>query len=359
MPERRAPRLLVVAAGTGGHIVPGVVFARAARASGAEAALAAGARPVEEQVYAALGEERLRVPLRVGINARGRLAPWNVARDLAAAARTLRAFRPDAVLSMGGAYGVPFLLAAKAMGLPVFLHESNRRPGRVTRIFARLAERAFLGFPPDAAVANALVTGTPARSVEPAAVRDTVCFLGGSLGAKRVADAGAELARGIVEAHPGLRVVVLGASAPEGSAADPSIEFLPFCADVPALLARSVLAVSRAGASTLVELAAAGAPAVLVPYPRAKDDHQRANARFAAERGAAVMVDEVNDPQESLEDAVRALLADPARAAAMGAAARTLNAADPCAAMLSTISQSLDARRTGGAATLDPAEIRR
>jgi UDP-N-acetylglucosamine--N-acetylmuramyl-(pentapeptide) pyrophosphoryl-undecaprenol N-acetylglucosamine transferase len=340
---------VIAAGGTAGHVVPALAVAEELRGRGAEVEFVGGERAEAELVPAAGFPFH---PLQiVGIDRRN---PLRAARALALAGvagararRLLRRLRADAVLGGGGYVAGPVGLAARTLGLPLALCEADSRLGLANRLLAPLARRVFLSFPIAGregakylVSGRALPAGTGQADRERARARfgippDETCLLvfGGSLGARRLNRAaveafGAHAPCAVLHAcgrrdHDELRGRLDELGSPREYRLHAYIE--PF-ADA---LAAADLAVARAGGSVL-ELAAAGLPAILVPYPHAAADHQTGNARFMERAGAAVVVrdPELDGPRLARE--VAALLGAPQRLAEMAAAARA--AARPDAA---------------------------
>ena len=343
------PKLVIAAGGTAGHVVPALAVADALRERGAEVEFVGGERAERELVPAAGYPLH---PLRVtGIDRRNPLRALR-ALGLAAAAigrarRLLRAVGAQAVLGGGGYVSGPVGLAAASLRLPLALCEADSHLGMANRMLAPLAKRVFLAFP----LANRtgdryLVTGraVPAGTghADRAGARERVglsgeepCLLvfGGSLGARRLnfaaleAFAAAALCAVLHASgqrdHEELRRRLEELGSPAHYRLHPYIE--PF-ADA---LAAADLAVARAGGSVL-ELAAAGLPSLLVPYPHATADHQTSNARYMERQGASLVIPDSELDGARLAREVAALLGDPARLGAMAQAAR--QAARPDAA---------------------------
>ena len=340
---------MIAAGGTAGHVVPALAVADELRRRGARVEFVGGER-AEAEIVPAAGYpfHGLRV---VGLDRRN---PLRAARALllAAAATSrarslLRRLRADAVLGGGGYVAGPVGLAGASLRLPLVLTEADSHLGASNRLLAPLARRVFLSFPlPGREGAKYVVSGRPVPAGTAGADRGAArerfgigveepCLLvfGGSLGARRLNDAAldafARVAPGAIlhvsgrRDHGDLRRRLDALGAPSHYHLHPYVE--PF-ADA---LAAADLVVARAGGSVL-ELAAAGKPAILVPYPRATADHQTRNARFMAERGAALTVSDSELDGPRLAREVAALLGAPQRMAAMARAAR--EAARPDAA---------------------------
>jgi UDP-N-acetylglucosamine--N-acetylmuramyl-(pentapeptide) pyrophosphoryl-undecaprenol N-acetylglucosamine transferase len=235
---------------------------------------------------------------------------WRTSRKL------FKARRPDAVLAMGGFTSAPPVLAARSLGAKTFLHESNTIPGRANRWLSRFVNKAFVGFPqaaPRLVTQSIVVTGTPVRSsfraergspsrhdsgsqgtcAVPEAGAPTVLVMGGSQGASGINELLMAALPIIAERAPYWRWLHLtGPSDCEKVTASYArhnlqAEVHPFLADMSSAMANATAAVSRAGASSLAEIAAVRLPAVLIPFPTAADDHQKFNARAFEETGAA------------------------------------------------------------------------
>jgi UDP-N-acetylglucosamine--N-acetylmuramyl-(pentapeptide) pyrophosphoryl-undecaprenol N-acetylglucosamine transferase len=341
------PRIVIAAGGTAGHVVPALAVADALQVRGAEVDFVGGERAEAELVPRAGYTLH---PLRVaGIDRRNPLlAARATALALLATARARRLLRrlgADAVLGGGGYVAGPVGLAGRTLGLPLALCEADSRLGLANRLLAPLAGRVFLSFPiPGRDGSKYLVTG---RALRPGAAQadrerarerfgiepEETCLLvfGGSLGARRLNQAaveafGAHAPCAVLHAsgrrdHHELRRRLDDLGAPAHYRLHAYIE--PF-ADA---LAAADLAAARAGSSVL-ELAAAGLPAILVPFPLATGDHQTRNARFMERAGAAVVVPDAELDGPRLAREVGALLRAPQRMAEMARAARAAGRTD-------------------------------
>jgi UDP-N-acetylglucosamine--N-acetylmuramyl-(pentapeptide) pyrophosphoryl-undecaprenol N-acetylglucosamine transferase len=250
-----------------------------------------------------------------------------------AAARILRRRRPDVVLGGGGYVAGPMVLSAALMRIPAALTEADAQLGLANRLAAPVARRVFLAFPiegheggkyevvgrPIPKRSQPVEKGEARRLFELPAEGPVVLVFGGSQGARRLNEAALE-----AFAAEGPAILHLAGErdypklAPRVSR--PDYRLLPFTDDFGAALAAADLVVSRAGGSVW-EIAAAGRPALLVPYPHATADHQMKNARYFEEGGGAVVVPE---EQLDLRRQVTQLLADPERIETMGNVMRSL-----------------------------------
>ncbi len=259
------------------------------------------------------------------------------------ARRLLAELRPDAVLGGGGYVAGPVGLAAVARRIPLVLTEADSHLGIANRLLASRARRVCLAFPIEGRDGERYrVTGRPVPppSADPIAARarfglsvgDTcVLVFGGSLGARRINEAS-------VEAFASAPFHVLHAAGTRDyealapRARGERYDLRPYIDDFADALAACDLCVARAGGS-IFEVAAAGKPALLVPYPHASADHQTANARWMAHAGAAVVVPDEQLTPARLGQEVRALLADKPRLAAMAAASASLARPDAAQAV--------------------------
>ena len=241
-------------------------------------------------------------------------------KSLFAARKIFNQRRPDAVLAMGGFTSAPPVFVAKDTGIKTFLHESNTIPGRANRILSRFVNGAFVGFPEAAArlkTRKVTMTGTPVRpqfqprdaadcrtalGLEPS--RPTILVVGGSQGASGLNEM-------ILSALPLLAgrdwqwLHLTGANTFEKAKAAYAARGVkavvkPFLAEMDLALGAATVAVSRAGASSLAEIAAMRLPALLVPYPAAADNHQLSNARAFERTGAAMLLEQINSTPEKV-----------------------------------------------------------
>jgi UDP-N-acetylglucosamine--N-acetylmuramyl-(pentapeptide) pyrophosphoryl-undecaprenol N-acetylglucosamine transferase len=332
----------IAAGGTAGHVVPALAVADALRARGVEVSFIGGER-AEAQLVPAAG-----YPLhRIAVSGLSRSNPLAALRALARAARAffraralLGELRPDAVMGGGGYVSGPVGLAAVTRRIPLVLTEADSHIGLANRALAPFARRVCLAFEPTSSASDRYrVTGRPipppqedrvaARARFGIAPGETcVLVFGGSLGARSI-----NLAA--IEAYAGATFRVLHVCGRrdypelEGRALAPGydlIEYLDLAAFADALAAAD-LVVARAGGS-LFEVAAHGAPAILVPYPHAAADHQSANARWMVRAGAAIAIPDGELSATRLARETATLLADPQRLRAMAAASTRLGRPD-------------------------------
>jgi UDP-N-acetylglucosamine--N-acetylmuramyl-(pentapeptide) pyrophosphoryl-undecaprenol N-acetylglucosamine transferase len=333
--------------------VPAIAVADALRAEGAEVSFLGTRERAEAELVPAAGYEidHLRVS---GLDRRNPIraaaAVWRAGRAVGEARRVLERRRAEVVMGGGGYVAGPAGWAALRMGLPLVLTEADSHLGLTNRLLARRADRVCLAFPiPGRDGAPYVVTGRPVpRAVleaDPIVARrrfgipepaDCVTVVGGSLGAHSVNHAAFEaftrIDRGLPHDHVGQPWVLHVAGRrdygelrrrwdEEGRPERYTLlQYEPNLGDV---LAAADLVVARAGGSVM-EIAAAGRPAILVPYPHATADHQTTNARWMADGGAAIVIPDAELTGERLSAAIAELLADEDRLREMSIAARRL-----------------------------------
>lgn len=347
--------VVIAAGGTGGHFFPAEALAAELMSRGRRIVLMTDRRSAALTSEVFEGCERL-VLSGAGIAGRGLLraarAVLALLRGIVEARRALGRLRPAVLVGFGGYPSVAPVLAARTLsGRPALvLHEQNAVLGRANRLLARCADLLALSHAATTRVprrARVAVIGNPVRPAiaalagagyEPPSGQIRLLVLGGSLGARVLSDVVPEaLARLAVPLRARLTVVQqcraedLDRVRAAYQAAGIAAELASFFADVAARLADAHLVISRAGASTVAELAVAGRPAVLVPLPGAIDDHQSANAR-ALGAGAFVLA-EREFTAERLAALLERVLADRAALAEAAAAARALGHAGAASAL--------------------------
>lgn len=327
--------IVIAAGGTGGHLFPAEALAAELQARGRTVALMTDARTATQAASMFPGAASF-VLKGAGIAGRGVVRAAQAAIQLGAgtmqAARILSDLKPSVIVGFGGYPTVPPVLAAQAMFRRprVILHEQNAVLGRANRSLSRLASALALSVPETKRVpasARAVVTGMPLRPAiiaragtpyVPASSQFRLLVLGGSLGARVFSNVLPDAIARLPEAMQANLLVTQQCraedidrvrSAYQETGVTPTLAV--FFADVAGLLTDAHLAIARAGASTVAELAALGRPSILVPLPGAIDDHQRANARALADAGGAWMMDQSTFTAPDLADFLESLLIDP------------------------------------------------
>src|SRR3954471_9317537 len=346
---QQVARVVIAAGGTAGHVVPAIAVADALRAEGAEVSFLGARERAEADLVPEAGYEIdfLRVS---GLDRRNPLkavvAAVRAGRAVGAAPHLLERRRADVVLGGGGYVAGPAGLAATRMGLPLVLTEADSHLGLANRMLARRAARVCLAFPiPGRDGGPYVVTGRPVpRAVieaDPTVARrrfgipepaDCVTVVGGSLGALSINSAAFDAFVGMRGDHvgqPWVIHVVGRRDYPElqrrwdEKGRPERYTLLQYEPDLGDVLAAADLVVARAGGSVM-EIAAAGRPAILVPYPHATADHQTTNARWMAEGGAATVIPDSELTASRLRAAIAELLGDKDRLHEMSIAARRL-----------------------------------
>ena len=317
-------------------MVPALAVADALRADGARVVFAGGER-AEATLVPRAGYELRPIPAE-GLSrtnpAKAARAAAKAAAAVAAAGRILRDVRPDAVMGGGGYVAGPVGLAAVAHRIPLVLTEADSHLGLTNRLLAPFARRVCLAFPIDGRDGGRYrVTGRPVPppATDRAAARarfglgaqdPCVLVFGGSLGARSINEAAIEAFR-----EPVFRVLHAAGARDFAALRDrvpgPHYDLREYIDGFGEALAACDLCVARAGGSVF-EIAAAGVPAILVPYPHAAADHQTANARWMADAGAATVIRDSDLTPDRLSREVRALLGDRPRLEAMASASAAL-----------------------------------
>lgn len=333
-------RAILAGGGTGGHVIPALAIAQVLQQQfGAEVLFIGTARGIENRLVPAAGF-RLHL-VEVGALKNVSLATrlrtmFDLPRAVWEARRLLAAFRPSVVIGVGGYASGPAMMAAMLSRIPTVAFEPNVVPGFANRVVARFVSGAAVHFAETAKYfRRAEVTGVPVRQAffditprSPGKENPGVLVFGGSQGAHTINQAVMESVAALRARVPGIRIVHQTGERDYNdaqaayAALSGAAEVFRFIDDMPSCFARADLLVCRSGASTVAEVAAAGKPAIFVPFPRAADDHQKRNAEALEQAGAAVLLEESNLSGKTLVDAIVSLLANPARLQQMGENAR-------------------------------------
>jgi UDP-N-acetylglucosamine--N-acetylmuramyl-(pentapeptide) pyrophosphoryl-undecaprenol N-acetylglucosamine transferase len=335
-------KAVLAGGGTGGHVIPAIAIAQELRDRfQAEVLFIGTARGLENRLVPAAGFPLQLV--KVGALNRVSLATrlktvFDLPRAVFAARRMLDEFEPDVVIGVGGYASGPAMLAAILRRIPTLAFEPNFVPGFANRVVARFVSAAAIHFEDTGRFfRNAVVTGVPVRPAffqipkKPYSPDSPALLVfGGSQGARAINQAMIRALPELMKRTPGLRVIhqtgerdyneVQAAYAQVGIPA----EISKFIDDMPGFFARADLVLCRSGASTVAEIAAAGKPAIFVPFPLAADDHQRRNAEALERAQAAVVLEETRLDEVWLVDTICALLDFPRRLESMSKAARAM-----------------------------------
>ena len=322
--------VMVMAAGTGGHVFPALAVAEKLREQGIDVHWLATSAGMEHRLVGAKNIPLHPIDIQ-GLRGNGIkrlvLAPFKILRATFAAMRLMRSLKIDAVIGFGGYVAGPGGLAARLLGLPLVVHEQNAIAGFTNTQLARIASLVLQAFPdtfPDSAKIK--TTGNPVRQdianlPEPATRYDArgnsplnIFIVGGSLGAQalneRVPEALALLNIPLKVMHQcgqqQLEQTQQQYAAINNSQLD--VQVVPFVEDMAQAYANADLMICRAGALTVTEVATAGVAAVFVPLPSAVDDHQTANARYLAGHDAAIICPQASLTAQSLSAALKPMM---------------------------------------------------
>jgi UDP-N-acetylglucosamine--N-acetylmuramyl-(pentapeptide) pyrophosphoryl-undecaprenol N-acetylglucosamine transferase len=376
MTEPAGTWAIIAGGGTAGHVLPGISIGRELVDRGCDRTsihFVGSARGIEARLVPEAGFGLTMLPGR-GIERRLTIANIGAVvgliRALFGAVLLVRRRRPAVVVGLGGYASLACGLAAVVWRVPLVLAEQNAVPGAANRFLGRWARASAVSFE-GTELPRAVVTGNPVRP-EVLAVdrgrdrrearlrigvegdRSVLVAFGGSLGARRINEA-------VVAALPGwhdrddlhIRHVTgsrdhedLARRAPLEDTSPLSYDLIEYEEDMPTVYAAADLALCRAGATSVAELAAVGCPSILVPLPSAPGDHQTANARALAEAGGATVVADADLDAGRLASEVDSLLADPGSLASMGRAAAGFARRDAAASVADLVIRH--ARRSFG-----------
>lgn len=312
----RGFRIIIAGGGTGGHLFPGIAIADAfrRRSTKNQVLFITTGRPIETRVLSRTDYQTARIPA-AGVKGKGIFQKLTAlvkvpAGMLASVALFIR-FRPDAVIGMGGYSAAPVIMAARMTGIFRVIHEQNSIPGLTNRFLARYAHRIYVSYADTdmGGYAEKLrFTGNPIRPEIAEKISKaqktgangaffTVLILGGSQGAHAINMAviealdhlnGTQAFRFIHQTGEADAEMVQAGYAKAGITA--RVE--AFFDDMAACYAAADLAVCRAGATSVAEVAAAGLPAIFIPYPYAADNHQYFNAKVLSDMGSGEMIEQ-------------------------------------------------------------------
>jgi UDP-N-acetylglucosamine--N-acetylmuramyl-(pentapeptide) pyrophosphoryl-undecaprenol N-acetylglucosamine transferase len=327
-PPPRKPLVAIACGGTGGHLFPGLAVAGELQRRGCDVAVLISPKEVDQQAVKTATGVTIHTLPAVGLQNKNYLPFFfSFGKSLFAAWKIFKRRHPDAVLAMGGFTSAPPVFAAKDSVSKTFLHESNTIPGKSNRFLSRFVDAAFIGFPEAAArlkTKNTIVTGTPVR----------LQFLIGDVEKKRIAlgldlDLPVVLVVGGSQGARGLNDLVLSAlpllaqnwqwlhltgaadfEKVQAAYAKLGLKAVvkPFLAEMDLALGAATACVSRAGASSLAEIAAMRLPSVLVPLPTAAENHQFFNAAAFEKTGAAKLLDQKNSSPEKVAAVISELV---------------------------------------------------
>jgi UDP-N-acetylglucosamine--N-acetylmuramyl-(pentapeptide) pyrophosphoryl-undecaprenol N-acetylglucosamine transferase len=345
-------RAVIAGGGTGGHLFPGIAVAKELekRFDRPMIVFVVGRRPLEAEILAGYGYPSRPLDIE-GLKGAGPLkamkALYLIPKSIFQAWGLIREIRPLFVLGVGGYSSGPLCVAASIMGVPSAIHEQNSYPGLTNRMLAGRVDCVFASFEESLAhmrCKRASVTGNPVREeliFTDAAAKGvqsegheaqemkpfTLLFMGGSQGAVAVNDAALEALKILKERKISVRAIHQTGKADfermkqRYAEMGLNVEVSAFIRDMASAYREADLVVSRAGATTIFELAATGSPSILIPYPHAANNHQETNALGLVKAGAAEMILQRDLTGGLLADAVGRYVLDRERLRAMSKAA--------------------------------------
>ena len=331
----------ITGGGTGGHIYPAVAVADALQAGGNTVYYVGNPDNLEFDIIKQKDYEFLPVnihgmPRKMGLP----LIQWSF--QLSAAVLKsigyLKKYKPDAVFGTGGYVSAPILIACIILKIPYMMHDCDAQPGLVTRKLAPKASAVSLAFECAKDFVNnknCYINGNPIRTKFRALLKSearkslgfsnykiTVCIMGGSQGARTINDAAVEILQTLTNKYDVQVIFQTGKKNfervieqlikiyPEYEA-DKNLIVKPYFDDMVTVLKASDIAISRSGSLSLSELSASGIASILVPYPFAAADHQRKNAKYMEENGAALYLEDEDVNEDTLTDLISYLIQNP------------------------------------------------
>ncbi|HEX2061733.1 MAG TPA: undecaprenyldiphospho-muramoylpentapeptide beta-N-acetylglucosaminyltransferase [Thermoanaerobaculia bacterium] len=352
--------LMIAGGGTGGHIYPAIAIAReyASRDASRRVVFVGTEKGLEKNIVPKAG-----FPLEFinvgGLKGKGGLdLVRNVFRlplGFLDAWRVVGRHRPSVVLGVGGYSSGPVLVAARLRGIPTIIHEANAFPGLANRVVARWVTTVAVAFAealPRMHREDGVVTGNPIRAeffrvataapgrrspaeTAGATQKQRLLIFGGSQGSRILNDNMAGALLFLARLKDTLDIVhqtgpneLAKVQAAYKQSAFPNARVVPYLDPMADEIAAADLVVSRSGAMTVGELSAVGRAAILVPFAAATNNHQELNARVVERAGGAVVITEAELTPEKLARTISDIVSDPARAARMGEASRTLATPD-------------------------------
>ena len=351
-------KLLIAASGTGGHLFPAIATAQQISAQLPETKIEWLGVPDRLETQLVPEQYPLHTVRMSGVQGGLSLGTLKLlarfAKSTAQVRNLLKTGNFQGVFTTGGYISAPAIIAARSLGLPSVMHESNALPGKVTRWLSPWCTLVALGFAEaieHLPKAKTIVLGTPVRSQFLAETQSSLTdidippdvpllvVVGGSQGAVAVNQMVRTAAPAWLDKGAWIVHITGTNDADADSFSHPHYIHRPFYDNMAALFGRANLAISRAGAGTLIELAITATPSVLIPYPFAAEDHQTYNAAAFEHAGAALLYQQAQLSADRLQTLVLELLNNAVRLNAMSAAARQLSTTDSASKMAHLIDQ--------------------
>jgi UDP-N-acetylglucosamine--N-acetylmuramyl-(pentapeptide) pyrophosphoryl-undecaprenol N-acetylglucosamine transferase len=355
--SKAATKLLIAASGTGGHVFPAIAVAQ--KLSGYQIEWLGVPDRLESKL---VPKEYPLHLIKVG-GFQGKLGYGTLKtisgliKGIFQVRKLLEQGKFDAVFSTGGYIAAPTILAGYSLGIPVFLHESNALPGKVTRWLSPFCTKVAVGFVETSKHlprAQTIYLGTPCRQefltpqpLDLPIPQDSplIVVVGGSQGAVALNQMIRECVNTWLDAGATIVHIVGGANAPTEKIEHPRYIVLPFYENMAGLLQRADLAISRAGAATLNELMITRTPSILIPYPYAAEDHQYYNANILGTAGGALVFRQESLTAQFLCGEVLDLIQKPQRLKTMASNTSSLGVINSADLLADTIGEAIEAHR--------------
>ena len=328
-------RILIMAAGTGGHVYPALATAEILQKNNCTVEWLGTGRGIEARLVPDAGLQLHCIDV-VGLRGKSKwsllFAPWRLIKSLLQSIKVIRRFKPHCVLGMGGFVAGPGGLAAKLLRVPLVLHEQNAIPGLTNRLLRPLANTTLQAFSGSFAAGKAVTVGNPLRSNISLQKSDhtglRILVVGGSLGALALNQVVPEaLALLAINERPQMWHQTGPKHHAVTQAGYDKYQLVArvdaYIDDMGPAYAWADLVICRAGALTISELAGVGIAAILVPYPYAVDDHQTANANILVRAGAAIVLPQTQLSAATLSQHIRTFQSHPSTLKTMATAALT------------------------------------
>jgi UDP-N-acetylglucosamine--N-acetylmuramyl-(pentapeptide) pyrophosphoryl-undecaprenol N-acetylglucosamine transferase len=344
-----APRILIMAGGTGGHVFPALAVAKNLSEKGWQVRWLGTADRMEARLVPQHGFDIDFIDIQ-GVRGNGLLrtlaAPFKIMRSIMQAHDVINEFKPQVILGMGGFASGPGGVAARLAGIPLVLHEQNAIPGMTNKLLAHIATKVLCAFPNTFALTgkSVQVVGNPVReelallgSMKQQGKHDAlkVLVVGGSLGAKVLNEVMpnvvAQLSRSLsitVWHQVGKNNLVSTKASYQQMGQAVNVNVAEFIDDMESAYRWADVVVCRSGALTVSELAAVGLPSILVPYPHAVDDHQTVNAAILVDAGAGFLLPQAILNSDNLAEKLSLFANNPEVLAQMGKQAREVAVLD-------------------------------
>ena len=361
--ERDEVKVIIAGGGTGGHLFPGMAVAEEIirKYKKANILFVTGRRRMESEILARSGFPQVSISVE-GIKGRGWkkgvMVLLRLPLSIFQSALIIRRHAPHLVFGVGGYSAGPVCLTARIMGVPTAIHEQNSYPGLTNRLLCRIVDRVFISFEESRGYfpgGSIHLTGNPIREGllkedKPSKDKDrsfTILVVGGSQGARAINRAFIEALGILKEKGKEPEVIHQTGEADHAWMVDEyrrmglEGEIMPFIQDMAAAYGRADLVVSRAGASSVSELAALGKPSILIPYPYAANNHQETNAHMLAGVGGAEMIVQKDLNGEGLGHMLMKYMDDRTALEKMGRDAKKMGRPDAAKVIVGKLSELL------------------